>query len=168
MGAHNRNRTWSIIEACDVPTGRRLIRMLWVYKIKRDGTLKSRLCVQGSSQKIGEDFDQTYCATMRATSLRLLGAVSVALSLRMRRIDFISAYLQGKLEEGEVVYCHMPEGYATYGKDGRKNVLRVEKAHLRPCSSRTPLAAKHLSLVKRTRLHAITIRSACLFPSQIQ
>jgi len=110
LSSHDRNRSWSIIDYCDVPVGRRIIRIIWVYKIKRDGTLKARLRVHGSSQRPGEDFDQTFCAAMRSTSLRILAAVSVKLSLRMRRIDFVSAYLQGKLEEGETVYCHMPEG----------------------------------------------------------
>ena len=31
----------------------------------------------------------------------------------MRRWDFVAAYLQGELEEGEVVYCSPPTGYET-------------------------------------------------------
>ena len=62
-----------------LPAGRKLVRMLWVYKIKRDGTLKARLCVMGSAQRPGVDFDQTYSATMRAASLRLLAAISAAI-----------------------------------------------------------------------------------------
>ena len=127
LSSHDRNQSWSIIDYMDVPAGRRIIRMIWVYKVKRDGTLKARLCVQGSSQRPGEDFDQTFCAAMRSTSLRILAAASVKLSLNMRRIDFVSAYLQGKLEEGEVVYCHMPEGYVTTNASGRARVLRIEK-----------------------------------------
>ena len=127
MKAHERNNSWTVISRHDVPVGRSIIRMLWVYKIKRDGTLKARLCVMGSAQRPGIDFDQTYCATMRASSLRLLAAISALLSLSMWRIDFVSAYLQGKLEEGEVVFCKMPDGYETTGPDGRPNVLRIEK-----------------------------------------
>ena len=127
LDSHERNQSWSIIRARDVPTGRRIIKMLWVYKIKRDGTLKARLCVMGSSQRPGVDFDQTYCATMRAASLRLLAAISARLGLSMWRMDFVSAYLQGLLEDGEVVFCLMPEGYETTGTDGKPNVLRIEK-----------------------------------------
>ena len=42
--------------------------------------------------------------------------------MRMRRWDFVAAYLQGQLEVGEVVYCYGPPGYDTYGKDGKKQV----------------------------------------------
>ena len=38
-----------------VPRGRKLVRMTWVYKMKRDGTQKARICVQGCSQVKGVD-----------------------------------------------------------------------------------------------------------------
>eukprot|EP00965_Chrysotila_dentata_P035922 1195624-Pleurochrysis_carterae.AAC.1 len=47
--------------------------------------------------------------------------------MRMRRWDFVAAYLQGELEQDEVVYCHAPPGYATPGADGRPRVCRIEK-----------------------------------------
>ena len=64
---------------------------------------------------------------MRATSLRVLCAVAARYGLTMRRWDFVSAYLQGSLQEGEVVYCSMPPGHETTGADGRERVCRVEK-----------------------------------------
>ena len=127
LEAHARNKSWSTISLSQVPAGRKLVRMLWVYRIKRDGTLKARLCVMGSSQRPGIDFDQTYCATMRAASLRLLAAISAAMGLSMWRMDFVSAYLQGRLEDGEVIFAHMPEGYETVDAEGRPNVLQIEK-----------------------------------------
>ena len=66
--------------------------------------MKARLYVQGCSQQPGIDYyDQTHCATMHGTSLRLLSALAGKHGLLMRRWDFVSAYLEGKLEEGEVV-----------------------------------------------------------------
>eukprot|EP00965_Chrysotila_dentata_P244227 6205840-Pleurochrysis_carterae.AAC.1 len=61
---------------------------------------------------------------MRPTSLRVLAALAAANGMHMRRWDFVAAYLQGELQEGEVVYCHAPPGYATYGADGRPRVCR--------------------------------------------
>ena len=95
------------------PRDRRTVRLIWVYKTKRDGTKKARLCVQGCTQVPGVDYDQTFCAAMRGTSLRLLCALAARLNLKMRRWDFVAAYLQGELEEGEVVYCSPPAGYET-------------------------------------------------------
>lgn len=124
---HALNKSWSLIDRSHVPAGRRLVRLIWVYKIKRSGALKARLCVQGCTQVAGVDFDQTFCATMRSGSLRLLCALAARHDLNMRRWDFVSAYLQGELLEDEVVYCQMPPGYELSGRDGRQRVCRVEK-----------------------------------------
>eukprot|EP00965_Chrysotila_dentata_P126594 4185934-Pleurochrysis_carterae.AAC.1 len=64
---------------------------------------------------------------MRPTSLRALSAIANSENMRMRRWDFVAAYLQGNLEHDEVVYCHAPPGYATIGADGRPRVCRIEK-----------------------------------------
>eukprot|EP00965_Chrysotila_dentata_P058955 1956772-Pleurochrysis_carterae.AAC.4 len=45
----------------------------------------------------------------------------------MRRWDFVAVYLQGELEDGEVVYCHPPPGYETTGSDGRTRMCRILK-----------------------------------------
>eukprot|EP00965_Chrysotila_dentata_P116967 3865956-Pleurochrysis_carterae.AAC.1 len=75
--------------------------------------MKARLCVQGCAQVPGVDFDQTFCATMQPTSLRALAAIANSSQMKMRRWDFVAAYLQGSLVRNEVVYCHAPPGYAT-------------------------------------------------------
>ena len=56
---HKDNGSWEYIDACQLPHGRRLVKLVWVYKVKRDGSLKSRLCVQGCRQVPGVDYDQT-------------------------------------------------------------------------------------------------------------
>eukprot|EP00965_Chrysotila_dentata_P070304 2322711-Pleurochrysis_carterae.AAC.1 len=64
---------------------------------------------------------------MRPTSLRALASMAAQHKMHMRRWDFVAAYLQGELQDGEVVYCHAPPGYATLGSDGRPRICRVEK-----------------------------------------
>eukprot|EP00965_Chrysotila_dentata_P064787 2147871-Pleurochrysis_carterae.AAC.1 len=64
---------------------------------------------------------------MRPTSLRALAAIANSENMKMRRWDFVAAYLQGSLEENEVVYCHAPLGYATLGADNRPRVCRIDK-----------------------------------------
>ena len=135
---HLTNKSWTEIDASEVPRDRRLVRMTWAYKTKRSGKLKARICIQGCSQVPGVDYDQTFCATLRAGTLRVLCAASANWGLSMRRWDFVAAYLQGSLEEGEVIYCSLPPGYTTItndkgeqvpnlGKDGKPRVYRVEK-----------------------------------------
>ena len=124
---HNSNGSWTVINRSKLPHGRRLVKTVWVYKVKRSGKLKARLCVQGCSQVPGIDYDQTHCSTMRSSTLRTLSACATHLDLSMRRWDFVAAYLQGELLEGEVVYCLAPPGHETIGSDGLPCILRVEK-----------------------------------------
>lgn len=57
--ALRRNESFTEVDRSELPKGRRLVRMTWVYKTKRDGTKKSRLCAQGCSQVPGVDYNQT-------------------------------------------------------------------------------------------------------------
>eukprot|EP00965_Chrysotila_dentata_P211332 6186409-Pleurochrysis_carterae.AAC.1 len=47
---HASNGSWELIDRSSVPSGRALVRLIWVYKRKRSGSLKARLCVQGCAQ----------------------------------------------------------------------------------------------------------------------
>ena len=47
--------------------------------------------------------------------------------MRMRRFDFVAAYLQGQLESGEAVYCHAPPGYERFDTDGCPMICKVVK-----------------------------------------
>ena len=127
LDIHKANGSWSLINRSTVEANRKLVRLIWVCKVKRSGALKARLCVQGCAQVPGVDFHQTFCATLRGTSLRLLCSLAARHGLSMRRWDFVSAHLQGELLENEVVYCQMPPGYETVGSDGRQKVCRIEK-----------------------------------------
>lgn len=44
---HQSNASWDYAPASDLPKGRKIVRFTWAYKVKRDGRLKARLCVQG-------------------------------------------------------------------------------------------------------------------------
>ena len=126
---HRDNRSWVYVSRDELPQGRRLVRLIWVYKRKRDGSLKARLCVQGCAQVAGIDYEQTFCGALRATSLRTLAATAARLDMRMHRWDFVAAFLQGSLEPGEVVYCQPPPGHENENLDasGRPMICKVCK-----------------------------------------
>ena len=120
---HESKTSWTYHPRSALPRGRRLVKLTWAYKVKRNLTKKARLCVQGCTQIPGVDYHQTFCAAMRVASLRVLCAISARLGLKMRRWDFVAAYLQGELEPGEVVYCTPPPGYATALVDGKVHLV---------------------------------------------
>eukprot|EP00965_Chrysotila_dentata_P068515 2264821-Pleurochrysis_carterae.AAC.4 len=57
---HAENGSWELINRTSVPAGSLLVRLIWVYKQKQNGSFKARLCVQGCAQIPGVDFEQTF------------------------------------------------------------------------------------------------------------
>jgi len=57
----------------------------------------------------------------------MLSAVAAREKMRVRRWDFVAAYLQGSLLDGEVVWCRAPPGFERKGSDGRPMVCEVVK-----------------------------------------
>ena len=65
---------------------------------------------------------ETHCESLLA-----LASLAARDGLRLRRWDFVSAYLQGSLEEGEVVYCPAPPGYERTNSEGYELCCKVVK-----------------------------------------
>ena len=127
LGNHATNQSWVLITSDELPRGRRVHKLIWVYKVKRDGTAKARLCVQGSTLQSGIDYDQAFSAALRYSSARALFAFAAANGCKVRSVDLVAAYLQGEFIDGEVVYCHMPPGHAQYDSKGRPLIAKVQK-----------------------------------------
>ena len=127
MRNHSANGSWREIRRDEVPAGRRLHKLVWVFKQKRDGTAKARLCVQGCTLQSGIDYDQTFSQTLRYASARSLFALAARLGCSVRSVDLVAAYLQGEFIEGESVYCYMPPGYVKKDENGNPFVVEVVK-----------------------------------------
>ena len=124
---HEQNASWRTIPRSEVPYGRRIHKFVWVFKLKRDGTAKARLCVQGCTLEAGVDYDQTFSKTLSHHSARGLFAYAARERCGVRSVDYVAAYLQGEFLEGEVVYCLPPPGAPTHDSAGRPLVCVVEK-----------------------------------------
>ena len=47
--------------------------------------------------------------------------------VKVHSVDWVSAYLQGELLEGEAVYTHMAPGHVQYDPHGNPYVLKIVK-----------------------------------------
>ncbi|KAJ9516033.1 hypothetical protein QJQ45_024475, partial [Haematococcus lacustris] len=94
------NQTWCLEER---PANARVLPTKWVLKVKRDAAgniekLKARLVAKGQQLKM---------------------------EMEIHQLDFETAFLNGKLEPGEVIYVQQPEGF----EEGSTNtVCRLQKA----------------------------------------
>ncbi|KAJ9523654.1 hypothetical protein QJQ45_019923 [Haematococcus lacustris] len=87
--------------------------------------LKARLVAKGFYQQSGVDVGDVYAPVSKHTTLRTLLAKAAAEDMEIHQLDFETAFLNGKLEPGEVIYVQQPEGF----EEGSTNtVCRLHKA----------------------------------------
>jgi reverse transcriptase-like protein len=98
--------TWRLEEA---PPNANIISSKWVFKAKKDAAgniaqYKARLVAQGFSQIDGVDYDDTYAPVACLVSSHAIIAMANHLCLELHQVDIKGAYLNGMLNEGEVLY----------------------------------------------------------------
>ncbi|KAH3904529.1 hypothetical protein HBI56_221980 [Parastagonospora nodorum] len=117
--AYEENGTWIIVVV--VPVGHRALPTKWVYKYKFDDAgklvrFKARLVICGNRQD-NDFWRERYAAVARATTLKTLLAMVAALGLECDQADVVTAFLDGKLDEDEVIYIKLSDGrYAALSK----------------------------------------------------
>jgi len=105
--------TWRLEEA---PPRVNIIGSKWVLKAKKDAMgnivhYKACLVAQGFSQIGGVDYDDTYALVAKLTSTHAVIAMANCLGMEMHQIDIKGAYLNGELNDNEVLYMYHPLGY---------------------------------------------------------
>ena len=124
--------TWELVSIDDVPNNRKVVKSRFVYTIKynRDGTIerfKARFVACGYSQVKDIDYSDTFSATLRSTSFRLLMAIAAGRKLAVDHFDVTSAFTQSEIDAE--IYVEAPPGQFTQKDDkGRPKVLRLKKA----------------------------------------
>jgi hypothetical protein len=93
-----------------------IIGSKWVLKAKKDTAsniihYKAHLVTQGFSQIGGVDYDNTYVPVAKLASMCTIIAMANHLGFEMHQIDIKGAYLNGKLQDNEVLYMQHPLGY---------------------------------------------------------
>lgn len=120
------NQVYEEIPLSDVPIGRKLLPLRWVFKRKtrKDGTVekyKARLVVKGFKQIEGEDYFDIFSPTLKYASLRALLAMAAAQDLDLSHWDVETAFLYSRLNEQ--IFTQIPEGFKTEANKGKCWVL---------------------------------------------
>ena len=96
-----------------IPVRNRLVNAVWTFKRKTKPSGKvyrhrSCLCVDGSRQQEGLNYTHTYSPVVNWSTIRLMFIISIIFKLKSRKVDYIQAFPQAKLEED--VYTRIPAG----------------------------------------------------------
>ena len=94
-------RAWDLV---GLPNGVKPIDGKWVYAPKTDvkGNFieaKARWVARGFQQVKGVDYDETYAATIRPDTIRMLLAIAVVKGWKMHQADISVAYLHAEQKD---------------------------------------------------------------------
>ena len=103
-----------VIDANDMLHGKKVIDCMGVFanKLLAEGEIVKRnawLVTKGYTQIQGEDFDNTYASVVCLESMQMMVAVAAVLGMHIWQLDFVSAYLNSKLER--TVFMKPPPGF---------------------------------------------------------
>jgi hypothetical protein len=117
-----------------------VIQSTWAFKCKRfpDGLIKKfkvHFCARGDMQLEGVDFFETYAPVVQWTMVRLMFILEVLFGLKSKQGDVTCAFLHAELEPDETVYVAMPLGFNTKSKNGKCQVLKLNKTLYGLCQS---------------------------------
>eukprot|EP00253_Pinus_taeda_P004978 PITA_04978 len=126
MNAIERNKTWELVE---LPKGKEVIGVKWVYKTKSnaEGKIerhKARLVVKGYKQQYGRDYEETFAPVARMETVRAVLSIAAQNKWKVYQMDVKSAFLNGVLMQE--VYIEQPLGYEKKGEEHK--VCRLKKA----------------------------------------
>jgi hypothetical protein len=117
--------TW---EAVPHLLGKNIVGSKWVFHIKwnvegKVQKYKARLIACRFTQIFGQNYYDTFLPVARLASFCTVLALAMCFDWEIDMFNFISAYLNGKLDEDEEIYMQLLLGYERQGE----NVLRLRK-----------------------------------------
>lgn len=122
---------YEIVDKSTVPAASTILRAVWSHrrKTRPDGQIykhKSRVCADGSQQKKGIDFHETFSPVVAWSTVRFLLILALVKNLKMRQVDYVQAFTQAPLEDD--VYMQIPAGfYVDNPENNNHKVIKLKK-----------------------------------------
>ncbi|KAJ9540484.1 hypothetical protein OSB04_026990 [Centaurea solstitialis] len=121
-----KQNTWDLVPR---PLDANIIRCHWLFrhKFNADGSLaryKARLVVNGKTQEVGIDCDETFSPVVKPATIRTVLSIAVGRNWPIHQLDVKNAFLHGDLNE--TVYMYQPPGFSHPSFPG--HVCRLRKS----------------------------------------
>ena len=124
--AIEKNDTWELV---DLPQGKEVIGVKWVYKTKSNVEVKierhkERLVVKGYKQQQVRDYEETFTPVARMETMWIVLSITTQQKWKVYQMDVKSTFLNGVLKEE--VYVEQPRGYEIKGQEHK--VCKLKKS----------------------------------------
>ena len=122
-----------IIEKSNIPRGYKILCMVWSFRQKTNPfnivyRWRSRLCVDGSQQEEGIDYDTSYSPVVAWSTVRFCLTLSAINGWKSRQIDYVQAFPQAALHEDEHIYVEIPRDFYVHNTDDTRHyALKLNK-----------------------------------------
>jgi hypothetical protein len=132
IDAHTKLGHWKIMRRSDLPAGASVLPAVWSMKRKRRIDTrevykwKARLTIDGSKQRYGVHYDDTYSPVVTWAATRFFLTQSILHGWYSRQLDFLLAYTQADVERE--LYMEVPKMVTTpTGTRTKDYVLKLTK-----------------------------------------
>lgn len=108
-----------LYELNELPPGTKPVDQKWIFDLKRDAEghikrYKSRLVTRGYLQRLYQSYIDTFSPTAMKDSVRIVLALSAMYDLMNFHWDFKTAFLNGELNDDEVIFSPVYDGYELF------------------------------------------------------
>jgi hypothetical protein len=114
-------KTWEIM---DDPKNINIVGCRWTFVLKKDSSgnitrYKARLVAQGYSQVPGIDFFDTYTPVTKMVTIHMTLTFAARRDHEIHQVNIKNVFLNGKFEEGEIIYMKLPPGIELTKEKGK-------------------------------------------------
>jgi len=88
---------------------------------------KARLNIDGSKQKKGINYWETYAPVASWPTIQFILTVTILKGWHTKQINFVLAYTQASMTEVDDLYMEIPKGFEIPGSKPKENVLQIKK-----------------------------------------
>jgi hypothetical protein len=113
----------------DLPDGEKVLTTTWAFKHKANGSRRGRLNARGYEQLEGEHFmaDSVSSPVTNPATIRILILLLCMNPAWICKVEDVEgAFLQGTFENGEVIYCEVPDGMEEFYGTRASTVLLMQ------------------------------------------
>jgi hypothetical protein len=136
LAGHQAEGNYKLMPRSKLPKGALLLPPVWQLRRKRvtkTGEIsrwKARLCIDGSRQKQGIHYEETYAPVVSWGATRFFLTLATINKWKTRQLDFVMAFTQANVERD--LYMELPKDFSMPGsgvtyKDKDKYVLKLVK-----------------------------------------
>ena len=130
MKGFEKYKVFQPVKIKDVPRQAKVLTSTWAMKKKSNGKRRARMNMRGYEQVDGEHYDSASISSpvTNDVTIRVVLVLMIMANWMNHVVDVKGAFLHGEFDNGEQIYCHIPQVFEKHYKqifvNIKKNCIR--------------------------------------------